>query len=183
MNKSELRQNMLAFRNSIPVKARIRRSPEILKLLVDSVDIVKASCVFCYNSFGSELCTDWLISFCRENGIRVALPRVVSKKAGMYFLLLDDTSELEISNYGISEIKNGVTAIPDENSVFIVPGVAFSEDKCRIGYGAGFYDAYFEKYPTGRRIGVCFEEQMAECLPMDSYDVKMHQIFTDGRML
>ncbi|WP_054967964.1 5-formyltetrahydrofolate cyclo-ligase [Alicyclobacillus ferrooxydans] len=70
---------------------------------------------------------------------------------------------------------------PAEVSVFCVPGLAFTEDGWRLGYGGGYYDRLFS-HPgvTARRIGVAYECQLASTLPGESHDIRMHALATEN---
>lgn len=60
-----------------------------------------------------------------------------------------------------------------KNACFIVPGRAFTLDGKRVGRGWGWYDASLSQYPDAYKIGVCFDFQIFERLPQDSWDVGM----------
>lgn len=65
--------------------------------------------------------------------------------------------------------------------VIVVPGVAFTRQGDRLGRGAGWYDRVLTAVPVGALvIGVCFEEQLVDELPVDVHDVPMHVVVTDG---
>lgn len=68
---------------------------------------------------------------------------------------------------------------PEAIDLIIVPGLAFDLQGNRLGYGGGFYDRLFADLPsTARRIGVCFNEQLVECLPVDAHDQRMRAVVT-----
>ena len=79
------------------------------------------------------------------------------------------------------ELKQGSLGIwePDVQKEYlnsidlvIVPGVAFDRDKSRLGRGKGYYDRYFINKRIVK-IGVCFDFQLLESIPIDSFDIKM----------
>lgn len=60
----------------------------------------------------------------------------------------------------------------------IVPGVAFTTSRDRLGYGRGCYDRFFNnlfKVQTrhATTVALAFKEQIVPHLPTDSHDVKM----------
>jgi 5-formyltetrahydrofolate cyclo-ligase len=44
-------------------------------------------------------------------------------------------------------------------SWLLVPCLGFTEELYRLGYGGGYYDAYLNRFPHTKTIGICFEEQ------------------------
>lgn len=65
----------------------------------------------------------------------------------------------------------------------IVPGVAFTVDGGRLGYGGGYYDRLFARLPQSvLRVGVAYEAQLAESLPIGVHDVRMHVVVTERRV-
>lgn len=67
----------------------------------------------------------------------------------------------------------------DEKTVILTPGVAFDKTGGRMGYGKGFYDRFFAKYPNCVRIGVCYEAQIADHLILESHDRRLQYIITE----
>ena len=66
--------------------------------------------------------------------------------------------------------------------VMLLPGVAFSESGARIGYGKGYYDRYLSHIPCMERISLCYELQMVEAIPADTYDIPMTIIVTEEKI-
>lgn len=68
---------------------------------------------------------------------------------------------------------------PDDIDLMIIPGLGFDRDRNRIGYGAGCYDRYLKRIPdTCLRVGVCFDIQLVEQLPVGPNDRPMDYIIT-----
>ncbi|XP_034652115.1 5-formyltetrahydrofolate cyclo-ligase [Drosophila subobscura] len=72
--------------------------------------------------------------------------------------------------------------------LFIVPGVAFTRNGARMGHGMGYYDKFLrhhsDKYPHKKisLMGLALNEQIVgqEELPMDSHDVRLHNVITEN---
>ncbi len=69
--------------------------------------------------------------------------------------------------------------MPDQIAAILVPGIGFSKDGNRLGRGAGFYDRFLRNHPEALRIGIAFDEQMTEKIPVDPWDEKVDVILTD----
>lgn len=89
------------------------------------------------------------------------------------------------------ELKQGSLGIwePDTQKEYlnsidlvIVPGVAFDRDKSRLGRGKGYYDRYFINKRIVK-IGVCFDFQLLESIPIDSFDIKMDKVVTNSILI
>jgi len=66
--------------------------------------------------------------------------------------------------------------------VILVPGVAFSPGKVRLGYGGGFYDRFLAA-SDALKIGVAFSCQVLPELPAEAHDVRMDAIITENGMI
>jgi 5-formyltetrahydrofolate cyclo-ligase len=91
--------------------------------------------------------------------------------------------EILSGKFGIREPASTCIAIPlDDLDLVLVPGIAFSPDGHRLGRGKGFYDRLLENF-TGKKIGIAFDEQMVEAIPVEKNDVVMDLILTPTRCL
>lgn len=66
--------------------------------------------------------------------------------------------------------------------LILVPGVAFDIEGNRLGFGKGFFDRFLSK-TGGVRIGLCYEFQLLDKLPVDKNDLAMDVVITDKRVL
>lgn len=76
--------------------------------------------------------------------------------------------------------------IPEtDNDIIIVPGVVFDRNKNRIGYGKGYYDRYFDRYPIKNRIGICYDCQLVEDISYLQYntDIPLSKIITPSGVI
>ena len=97
--------------------------------------------VFVYLSFSSEAPTDKLVEALQEQGFCVYAPRLDGEE--MVAALCDD--DFTLSHMGIREPMGEIlTVAPD---YIVAPLLAADEKGNRLGYGKGYYDKYFAKYP------------------------------------
>jgi len=78
-------------------------------------------------------------------------------------------------------------AIPDDEvdptwpDVVIVPGVAFTANGDRLGQGGGWYDRFLAATGPGcTTIGVGFDLQLVERLPVEPHDVPLDHVVTES---
>ncbi len=66
-------------------------------------------------------------------------------------------------------------------NVMLVPLLAFDKNKNRLGYGGGFYDrtiSNLENKKSFETIGIAFNEQEIESLPLMNFDKTLNKIIT-----
>ena len=183
MRKKELRLEYKNVRDTMSSGERKEKDIIILEQLCKMREYAEAETVFTYVNFGSEVNTIGIIKNVLAQGKRVAVPRVMKngKIPLMKFIWIENFETLRPNNIGICEPVSGEVAVHNYNTVFIVPGLVFSETMDRIGYGGGFYDAYLSGIKAVK-IGLCYEVQMKSGLIGEGFDVKMDYIVTDKRI-
>jgi 5-formyltetrahydrofolate cyclo-ligase len=135
---------------------------EQLKALAD-----KAGAVFTYVSTEIEVDTRRLIKYCLEHGIPVAVP--VSGDTELTFYYISDISELSCGRYNILEPTNREhEAVPDENTLCVVPALCADGSGLRLGYGKGYYDRYLSGF-CGTSVIICYESFRRE-VPSEPHD-------------
>lgn len=63
--------------------------------------------------------------------------------------------------------------------VVLVPGIAFTHRGDRLGRGGGFFDRFLAHRAPAVKIGVCFDFQIVESLPLERHDVKLDLVVSD----
>lgn len=88
-------------------------------------------------------------------------------------------SELQINkDFGVTILGPNANSEEVTPDIAIIPGRAFSRDGKRLGRGKGFYDRYLKSF-KGKKIGLCFEDQIYAEIPTEDHDIKMDFIVTD----
>ena len=143
--------------------------------------IEEADTVLAYAAFGSEIDTYALVEQLISMNKNVALPK--SEEDGrMVFHIIESAADLHEGMYGISEPDD---TLPEpeinEKTVCIVPGLAFTEKGCRLGYGGGYYDRFLAANPQIYTIALSYEELIVDELPIMAHDFKVNSIVTEER--
>lgn len=171
-DKEILRKKFLKIRNSISLEKRKRDSELIFSAVRNSDTYKKASVVFAYASFGSEVETKGFIIDALRDGKRIAVPLCNIEEKTMCAVLIKSIDELKKGAFGISEPVNRKNIVkPDDINMVIMPALSFDRYGARLGYGGGYYDRYLKDY-MGYKVGVTFFECMADKLPCKEYDIK-----------
>ena len=154
------------------------------KELSDSETAVKkmqsAELILPFVSARGEVGTREFIARCFVAEKTVAVPRCIDG-SNMEFCVIHTFDDLEKGMYGIDEPKQHCEIIKAENaqnSVLIVPGLCFSYDGYRLGYGKGYYDRFISRY-KGYTVGVCYSEFMTDDIPVDEYDRCVDIVITE----
>ena len=103
------------------------------------------------------------------------------EKRSLILSELKDWNDLEPGSYGILEPKKDkiIEMLIESIDIIIVPGVGFDELGCRLGHGAGYYDNLLKKSINATHIGLAFEFQIVEKVPIESHDLPVDIIITE----
>ena len=64
----------------------------------------------------------------------------------------------------------------DRIDVILVPGVAFDGEGHRLGRGKGFYDRFLPLVPKAYKVGVGYNCQLLDAIPVEPHDVPLDRI-------
>ncbi len=78
--------------------------------------------------------------------------------------------------FGIWEPKGDIFTEFDSIDLVIVPGVAFTKNGLRCGHGKGYYDKLLPKLKNAYTIGLAYDFQQVDQLPIDDFDVKLNEV-------
>lgn len=182
--KNELRKEFLEKRNAMPKEQQIEKSQIIFEKLTNSQEYKNADWVFTYIDMGSEVKTVPIIEKAWADKKRVAVPIAKTNRL-MYFVEITSFHGMNRTKLGVMEPNIGIDeqVLPNEKTMFIVPGSVFDEDKNRCGYGGGYYDTYTEEKHIHNTIGVCYDFQVAKKIPTEEFDRKLSKIITENRII
>lgn len=175
--KKALRIEIRQLKRACPLEERRRKSLSVWEAVERDEVFQKAETVLAYWSMDDEVYTH----------------DFVNKWAGSKTLLLPCVKgdELELRYFdGEERLQPGEGyAIPEpvgelftdwgKIDLILVPGVAFDKSGNRLGRGKGYYDKVLKQ--TGAyKLGVCFDFQLVERVPVEPHDVKMDRVVASG---
>ena len=74
--------------------------------------------------------------------------------------------------------------LPETIDLVLVPGLAFSRDRHRLGRGGGFFDRLLGgRAAKAFKLGICFSFQIADQMPNEPHDVVMDAVVTESETL
>lgn len=62
---------------------------------------------------------------------------------------------------------------PEAIELLIIPGVAFTRNGERLGYGGGFYDRFIPLCTKAKILALAFDEQMVDSIPTEPHDLRI----------
>lgn len=130
-----------------------------------------------YLAADGEVDVDNFILAAIRSGKKVLSPRWNGAGYELCELKSLSPNHLTLGPHGIREPASGDIVRPEAIASWVIPGVAFTCDLCRLGYGGGWYDRLLSgARPDARKIGVGYDFQIVESLPQDEHDVKMTDV-------
>lgn len=121
--------------------------------------------------------------FFLERGHEIALPRFADRGAPMEFAQHSDPfdeEDLEVGPYGLLQPQDDAPVL--EPDVIFAPLVGFTEDGDRLGQGGGHYDRWLEGRDKVRAIGLAWDCQLVEQLPLEPHDRTLDAVVTPTRL-
>ncbi len=178
MDKKEIRRYCRRMREEQSAELAAEKSHEICRQILASEEYKKADSVLVYIATQGEVSLEEVIRDAWEKGKVVASPRVEGKT--MDFYRINSFEELEEGNFHVWEPRKECEVFtPGQQTLFLVPGVAYDESRRRVGYGGGFYDRFLERFPWLPTTGIGYEFQILPEVPCEPTDIPMKKILTE----
>jgi 5-formyltetrahydrofolate cyclo-ligase len=120
-----------------------------------------------------------LMAWLHAEGFRLALPVMVGKGQPLLMRAWSPGDAMEPAQWGIAEPLQGKPELDPD--VLLVPLLAFDAAGHRLGYGGGFYDRTLAKFRSKKpvvAIGVGYDEQKIDAVPVESYDQRLDWVLT-----
>ena len=178
--KSKLRDSISDRLSRMSDRDRDEESSSVCKRLLEIIPEGSNVCV--YSALKTEPDLSKLISKLWDRGDRVFYPFF----EGDHFTFREasDFSDLKPGKLKIMEPPPSATeAEASEIDFVIVPARAFDREMNRMGRGNGGYDYWIKKQrqinPETKMIGVAFECQIVNEVPIDTHDEKVDEVITD----
>lgn len=139
-----------------------------------------------YSSLPGEVDSKSFFELAHSAGKRLLLPRILGDD--LEFVRVSEGEELVPGRYGIDEPRPERSARRiDPAAIVLVPGIAFDFEGGRLGRGAGYYDRALASIRLVSEetifVGVGFQSQIVERVPMDPHDVRMDGVLTEESLV
>jgi 5-formyltetrahydrofolate cyclo-ligase len=184
--KRKTRHEFLALRNRMDATSAVVCSIGIFAGIKKISAYEKAKTVMFYLSCGSEVVTDFMINSAFCSGKAVIVPAIKNFGDGnMYAVKISRLEDACLSVYGIRqpEINSGNIVEKADIDLVFVPGLAFDIKGYRTGYGKGYYDRWLKGVPFEKIVGLAYDFQLTNQLPIEKYDLPVGIIVTEKRII
>lgn len=180
------RQNI---RNQIRA-ARRRLDPAFVKTTSSAVqqkafnldEWHKAENICCYLAMPVEIQTDTIIRKCRADGKQLFVPAFLDTLRKYVPALFEPDDNIGLGKFNVLEPSNPKWIKVQKIDLVFVPGLAFDRHGGRLGHGGGHYDQLLsqESLRPACKVGLAFEFQMYDHLPLRTDDVRMDIVITES---
>ncbi len=186
--KQSIRKNILSLRDELSPDLRAECNAAITERLLQLPEYGRAETVLGYMNFGSEFASELWVAQVLADGKRLILPRVNRHTNTLDLYLVEDLeSQLAAGLWGIREpVIERCKRLSDINEVefVLLPGIAFSLDGARLGYGGGFYDKLLAHAPhRSALVTAAFGLQIVAQIPQEATDVRVEWIVTEAETI
>ena len=107
----------------------------------------------------------------RTTGVKVVAPRWNGETYELA-VLRGLEEHLRQGPMGILEPAEAEIVLPREVGVWLVPGLAFTRNGKRLGYGGGWYDRLLADAPKDSlKLGIAYAFQVVDDLPNEPHDI------------
>lgn len=183
--REALRRRLLEIRDRLSPETRRLRSTAIVARLWRLEEFVRARTLFVYVNFRSEVETLPLIRQCLDRDKEVCVPLTDRPHRCLRPYVLTDLDRDLVPGYcSIPEPAPQCPPLEDTGRIdaVILPGSVFDLRGGRLGYGGGYYDRFLGgEAPQALRIGVAFEAQVVDEVPLEPHDQPVHILVTESR--
>ncbi|AFC95665.1 5-formyltetrahydrofolate cyclo-ligase [Streptococcus pneumoniae] len=178
--KAELRKKILQEMKAIPREQKQAMDQALTDQFLKHPFYQEAKVIATYLSFPHEFQTQGLIEQALKDGKRVLIPKTYPK--GRMDFVVYDPQQLVKTSFGLLEPQGDLEVVDASQIDLIhVPGLAFTTEGYRIGYGGGYYDRYLE-YFSGHTLSTVYPCQIEDFSP-EKHDIPVQEVLIDERNL
>lgn len=176
--KQQMREVLVQRRRMLSAEERAEQSDKILQQLEQMPSFQEAKTVLLYYPMNNEV--DVLPLFKKY------------KHSKMLLLPVSHRKEMTVSPYeGNAQMHRGRFRIPEPTTpsyqgkidLIVVPAVAFDKKGHRLGRGGGYYDRFIKKQSHATLVGVGYDFQLVNEVPMLLHDQKVHYVITPSQTI
>lgn len=185
--KQRIRKSILAAREQLSPETRATCDAKVTKQILKLNQYKQSNTILGYMNFGSEYASELWVAQVLADGKRLVLPRVNRHTNHLDLYLIEDlNTQLAAGLWGIREpVIERCKRLIDINEVefVLLPGIAFSRDGARLGYGGGFYDKLLAPAQGAMQrpalVAAGFALQIVNQIPQEETDVKVQWLVTE----
>ena len=174
--KAELRKQVLQEMKAIPREQKQAMDQVLTEHFVHHPFYQEAKVIATYLSFPQEFQTQELIEQALKDGKKVLIPKTYPK--GRMDFVVYNPQQLVKTSFGLLEPQGDLEVVDASQIDLIhVPGLVFTTEGYRIGYGGGYYDRYLEHF-TGHTLSAVYSSQVQDFIP-ENHDISVQEVLID----
>ena len=174
--KAELRKQVLQEMKAIPREQKQAIDQALTEGLLQHSFYQETNTIATYLSFPHEFQTQGLIEQALKDGKKVLIPKTYPK--GRMDFVVYDLQQLVKTSFGLLEPQGNLEVVAASQIDLIhVPGLAFTMEGYRIGYGGGYYDRYLEHF-SGHTLSTVYPCQIRDFSP-ENHDIPVQEVLID----
>ena len=178
--KAELRKQVLQEMKALPLEQKQFIDQALIERLLHHPFYQEAKVIATYLSFPHEFQTQELIEQALRDGKKVLIPKTYPK--GRMDFVVYDPQQLVKTSFGLLEPQGNLEVVDASQIDLIhVPGLVFTTEGYRIGYGGGYYDRYLEQF-SGHTLSTVYPCQIRDFSP-ENHDIPVQEVLIDERNL
>ena len=173
--KAELRKKILQEMKSLSQEQKQAMDRVLTEGFLQHPFYQEAKTIATYLSFPHEFQTQELIKRMLKDGKKVLIPKTYPK--GRMEFVVYDPKQLAKTSFGLLEPQGDLEVVePSQIDLIHVPGLAFTTEGYRIGYGGGYYDRYLEHF-AGHTMSTIYPCQVQE-FNLENHDIPVQEVLT-----
>ena len=183
IKKDEIRKQILEKRSSLSLEEVNKKSELIIENLTSYLK--NAQNIMIFTDMKNEVRITKLIELYPEKNFFIS--KIVNSKNREMKINKYNENELVLHKFGYYESSSDDFYDEKILDIVIVPALAFDSSKNRIGFGGGYYDTFLNKVRGKNKntlfIGVCYDFQMIEEVPIEGHDVTLDFVINESEVL
>ena len=183
IKKDEIRRQILEKRNNLSSKEVDKKSELIIENLTPYLK--NAQNIMIFTDMKNEVRITKLIELYPEKNFFIS--KIVNSKNREMKINKYNENELVLHKFGYYESSSDDFYDEKILDIVIVPALAFDSSKNRIGFGGGYYDTFLNKVREKNKntlfIGVCYDFQMIEEVPIEGHDITLDLVINESEVL
>ena len=183
IKKDEIRKQILEKRSSLSLEEVNKKSELIIENLAPYLK--NAQNIMIFMDMKNEVRITKLIELYPEKNFFIS--KIVNSKNREMKINKYNENELVLHKFGYYESSSDDFYDEKILDIVIVPALAFDSSKNRIGFGGGYYDTFLNKVREKNKntlfIGVCYDFQMIEEVPIEGHDITLDLVINESEVL
>lgn len=183
IKKDKIRKQILEKRSNLSLEEVNKKSELIIENLAPYLK--NAQNIMIFMDMKNEVRITKLIELYPEKNFFIS--KIVNSKNREMKINKYNENELVLHKFGYYESSSDDFYDEKILDIVIVPALAFDSSKNRIGFGGGYYDTFLNKVREKNKntlfIGVCYDFQMIEEVPIEGHDITLDLIINESEVL